>query len=249
MKFIFTLFLSCLVISCAQKSKSHIKAVPIESVKWEKLNPARGDKSPQAATLWGSRKKEVPTGFLAKFVDGFSSPEHIHNVSYKAIVIEGLIHNDQAKAPKNWMPAGSYWTQPAGQPHITSAQGPVNIAFVEIDKGPYLVKPINQEFKNGEKPFNIPASKIKWQKHTGYNVASLWKNNKQAISGYLFQFHNKLQLNIETANIVIISGVIKSQNKNLKPGSVLFVKGTTSLNLLCPSKNCLIYLKSDFFQM
>lgn len=51
-------------------------------IDWEKLNPARGDQSPQAGTIWGDRKGTEPTGFLAKFVDGFSSPPHIHNVTY-----------------------------------------------------------------------------------------------------------------------------------------------------------------------
>ena len=67
-------------------------------VKWEQLNPARGDKSPKAATLWGDRKGSVPTGFLVKFMDGFSSPPHIHNVSYCGVVISGLIHNDDPNA-------------------------------------------------------------------------------------------------------------------------------------------------------
>ncbi len=38
-------------------------------ITWEKLNPARGNQSPQAGTIWGDRNKEVATGFLAKFVD------------------------------------------------------------------------------------------------------------------------------------------------------------------------------------
>ena len=83
-------------------------------VKWEQLNPARGDKSPKAATLWGDRKGPVPTGFLVQFVDGFSSPPHIHNVSYRGVVISGLIHNDDPDAEEMWMPAGSFWTQPKG---------------------------------------------------------------------------------------------------------------------------------------
>ena len=36
------------------------------------------------------------------------------------------------------MPAGSFWTQPAGEVHITSARGQETIAYVEIDEGPYL---------------------------------------------------------------------------------------------------------------
>jgi hypothetical protein len=68
------------------------EVVLTSEVEWEKLNPARGDKSPQAATLWGDRKGTVSTGFLAKLVDGFSSPPHIHNATYRAVVISGSIH-------------------------------------------------------------------------------------------------------------------------------------------------------------
>lgn len=129
---------------------------------WEKLNPARGDQSPQAGTIWGDRNAEVPTGFLAKFVDGFSSPPHIHNATYRAVVIKGNIHNDDPAAANMWMKPGSFWTQPKGESHITSAQGEENIALVEIDKGPYLVHGIEEAFDNGERPINIDASNVVW---------------------------------------------------------------------------------------
>ncbi|AXT49434.1 DUF4437 domain-containing protein [Aquimarina sp. BL5] len=138
------------------------KVLLSSEIKWEKLNPARGDQSPQAGTIWGDRKGTEPTGFLAKFVDGFSSPPHIHNVTYRAVVIKGSLHNDDPKADNMWMKSGSFWTQPAGEPHITSAKGEENIALVEINKGPYLVKPINEAFDNGEKPINIDDSNIVW---------------------------------------------------------------------------------------
>ena len=111
-------------------------------LQWEQLNPARGDASPQAADVWGNRKEKLinqavadmlgtsmdetfdpGTGFLVKFVDGFESPPHIHNVSYRGVVISGKVHNDDPDAKEMWMPAGSYWTQPAGEVHITSAKG------------------------------------------------------------------------------------------------------------------------------
>ena len=60
------------------------KVLLSSEIVWEKLNPARGDQSPQAGTIWGDRRGSVATGFLAKFVDGFSSPPHIHNVTYRA---------------------------------------------------------------------------------------------------------------------------------------------------------------------
>ncbi|MBT8367005.1 MAG: DUF4437 domain-containing protein, partial [Deltaproteobacteria bacterium] len=96
------------------------KVVLTSEVKWEQLNPARGDKSPKAGTLWGDRNGSGPTGFLLKPVDGFESPPHIHNVSYRGVVISGLIHNDDPNADDMWMPTGSFWTQPKGGVHITA---------------------------------------------------------------------------------------------------------------------------------
>ena len=60
--------------SIAQKPTAEPTSMVVlrSEVKWDHLNPARGDKSPQAGTLWGDRKGTVPTGFLVKFVDGFS---------------------------------------------------------------------------------------------------------------------------------------------------------------------------------
>lgn len=144
------------------ESESTNKVVLSSDVEWEQLNPARGENSPLAGTLWGDRKADVATGYLGKFVDGFSSPPHIHNVTYRAIVIKGTIHNDDPSAEKLWMKPGSFWTQPQGEAHITAAKGIENIAYIEIDNGPYLVKPTDEAFDNGERPVNIDASNIVW---------------------------------------------------------------------------------------
>jgi mannose-6-phosphate isomerase-like protein (cupin superfamily) len=168
-----TIILGALVSCTNQNKKQHETALersvnPTNTVLlsseivWEKLNPARGDQSPQAGTLWGDRKEKVATGFLAKFVDGFSSPPHIHNATYRAVVIKGSIHNDDPAAENMWMNPGSFWTQPKGESHITSAKGEENIALVEIDKGPYLVQPIEEAYDNGERPINIDASNVVW---------------------------------------------------------------------------------------
>jgi len=138
------------------------KVLLSSEIKWEKLNPARGEQSPQAGTIWGDRNGNAATGFLAKFANGFSSPPHIHNVTYRAVVISGSIHNDDANAEKMWMKPGSFWTQPEGEPHITAAKGEENIALVEISSGPYLVKPIEEAFDNGERPINIDVTNVVW---------------------------------------------------------------------------------------
>lgn len=71
-----------------------------EDLEWGDLNPARGASSPRAANLWGDRSTPGAAGFLVKFREGFSSPPHIHNVTYRALVLEGEVHNDDPDAAR-----------------------------------------------------------------------------------------------------------------------------------------------------
>lgn len=234
------LLVLCLIsIGCTssiadEKPNSSFTVVPIEKVNWEKLNPARGDKSPQAGTLWGDRKGEKPTGFLAKFIDGFSSPPHIHNATYRAVVIEGLIHNDDPSAEKMWMPSGSFWTQPKGEVHITAAKGDSNIALVEIDMGPYLVLHEEDKFDSGERPVNVDPSNIVWLAPDGFKIsdtspkiAYLWGGISKAKSNGTFLwlpkgFNGKILVNSPTFRAVVIKGQVNHKgytHGDLMPGS------------------------------
>jgi uncharacterized protein YaiE (UPF0345 family) len=78
------------------------------------------------------------------------------------------------------MKSGSFWTQPKGESHITSANGEENIALVEIDKGPYLVKPIEEAFDSRERPINIDASNVVWLNSNKTNWID--SNSKSEIS-------------------------------------------------------------------
>ncbi|WKN29817.1 DUF4437 domain-containing protein [Porifericola rhodea] len=187
-------------------------------IKWEPLNPARGDQSPRAGTLWGDRNGSEPTGFLVKFAEGFSSPPHIHNITYKGVVIHGLIHNDDPTAENMWMASGSFWTQPAGEPHITAAKAEENMAFIEIEKGPYLVKPTDEAFDKGEKPINVDVSNLVWVdlavKHATKQpakVAYLWSKAKDDhLNGSLLKlpagFKGEIQSSDSTFRAVVIQG-------------------------------------------
>lgn len=245
------LCLALSILDCIAAPKDlarKISVVPVSEVNWEKLNPARGDKSPQAGTLWGDRKGEVETGFLAKFVDGFSSPPHIHNVSYRAIVIDGLIHNDDPKAENMWMPKQSFWTQPAGEAHITSAKGKLNIALVEIDKGPYLVRPVAQKFDNGERPYNIHASNILWSKNGEAQTAPMWRNSKGDIVGSLVKFKGKTKVSSKNARVVVIDGSVDLPPKNqrgLQPGSLITIKDASAEINCKEASSCTLYVKSE----
>ena len=151
-------------------------------VQWDQLNPARGDQSPRAGTLWGDRNGLEATGFLFNPVDGFESPPHIHNVTYRGVVISGLVHNDDPTAGPMWMPARSFWTQPKGRVHITSAKGPDTVAYIEIDQGPYLVMPPEEKFEPVAEPINIHDTNLVWvappspKAPKGVLVAYLWEH-------------------------------------------------------------------------
>tara|TARA_R110002020_G_scaffold17804_10_gene63141 strand:+ start:16114 stop:16968 length:855 start_codon:yes stop_codon:yes gene_type:complete len=229
---------------------------------WEQMNPARGDKSPLAGTIWGNRKDEVPTGYIGKFVDGFSSPPHIHNVTYRAIVMKGLIHNDDQKAENMWMPVGSFWTQPAGEPHITSAKGEGTMAYIEIDNGPYLVKPTNESFDQGERPINIDASNIVWLDNNQTNwisannqskISFLWKN-AEGVRGVLVKLPAHFKGNIYSKG-TILYGVIIEGNvdyimpnldavTNLDAGSYFESTGN-SVHEISTTKKALIYIRTN----
>lgn len=200
------------------------------TLEWGALNPARGEKGPKAANLWGDRRKSGASGFLVKFVDGFSSPPHIHNVSYRGVVIAGLIHNDDPNAEKMWMPAGSYWTQPAGESHITSAKGENNLIYVEIQEGPYLVHPSAEASDNGERPINVHKGNIVWLEATEeVKIAYLWGDPEgEKPSGKLLRIPAGVAVQIRSPNSALRGVVIegradyqekgKTSSQSLKPG-------------------------------
>lgn len=246
-----------------------VKVVLASEVQWDPLNPKRGDRSPQAATLWGDRNGTEATGFLVKFADGFASPPHIHNISYRGVVLAGRIHNDDPEAKPMWMPAGSYWTQPAGEVHITASKG-FGVAFIEIDKGPYLVLPEEEATDNGERPLNVDPSNIIWldrsnttwigpsasEASKGPKIAFLWGTPAEnQFSGTLVKlpagFDGVIRSEAESFQTVVIEGRLtvhvtgKAESESLTPGSYLASQGAVSVPIACdPEDPCLLYVRS-----
>ncbi|WP_299685507.1 DUF4437 domain-containing protein [uncultured Dokdonia sp.] len=238
------------------------KVVLSSEIVWEKLNPARGDQSPQAGTLWGDRNGEVATGFLAKFVDGFSSPPHIHNVTYRAVVIKGTIHNDDPDAVSMWMPPGSFWTQPEGETHITAAKGEENIALVEIDKGPYLVKPIEEAFDNGERPINIDVSNLVWLNSNKTNwidtkseaeLSFLWddSDSKGLFIKLPKAFHGTIKTDGTVLHSVVIQGDLKytlpqnQETKTLDVGSYFSATDKAIHQVAITDDEVILYIRTN----
>ena len=236
------------------------EVVLASEVEWTPLNPLRGDKSPKAGTLWGDRKGPAATGFLVKFADGFSSPPHIHNITYRGVVIRGLVHNDDPDASKMWMPAGSFWTQPAGEVHITAAKGATNVAYIEIDSGPYLVRPAKEAFDRGERPINVDASNIVWVDQPGApasangpKVAFLWGQPRDGqLSGTLVklpaEFTGMITSHGSTFRAVVIQGRPKHRGggvKTLAPGSYFGSNGKAVHRTSSEGEESIIYVRTE----
>ena len=229
------------------------------------LNPARGDLSPKSGKLWGNIREDVPSGMLVTFVDGFQSPPHIHNITYRAVVINGVVHNDDPAAEKMWMGPGSFWTQPLGENHITAANGENSTIFLEILSGPYLVKPADEAFDGGERPINIEARNImwldaedaEWVGDDGPKMAYLWgsvegnKKNGTFIklpSGYSGELSTSAPLmrvvTIQGQTGVQLSG--ESDMHSLDPGSYFGSKGEVAHKISCESEDdCILYLHTE----
>ncbi|AWB65447.1 hypothetical protein C2869_02905 [Saccharobesus litoralis] len=252
----------CLLFNTVAQAKSS-QVITTEQVDWGYLNPLRGDKSPAAADLWGDRTQNTATGMLVKFKKGFASPPHIHNISYRGVVIKGLMHNADPHAGKMWMGPGSYWTQPAGHDHITAANSVENLIYLEIDSGPYLVKPSNHAFDNGEKPVNVDHSNLVWLDaqdikflpSNGAQVASLWQSKSSSkLTGSLIKlqagFNGTLTVNANEFKAVVISGAINYASEEtktpLKLNTASFFSSTGRFAHQVKTKQeTLIYVRSD----
>lgn len=265
MGFILRIIVASVVVilsSTSVNAEQKIKVIPVSEVEWEALNPARGKSGPRAGTLWGNLKSTEATGFLARFSDGFSSPPHIHDETYRAVVISGLIHNDDPDAASMWMPPSSFWTQPKGEVHITAAKkGTSGIALVEIDQGPYVVRPPEDAFDAGEKPLNLAQSNIVWLNfpHTdvsdnGPKIAYLWGDVEEGQLNSTFiklppDYSGEIHSQGSVFHAVIISGLLNYATKApsvLAPGSYFGAEGKAVHKITTDKeKETILYIRTN----
>ena len=256
----------------AQDAAPTSEVVLASDVEWGPLNPARGDQSPRAGTLWGDRTGTGPSGFLVEFADGFSSPPHIHNITYRGVVIRGLVHNDDPDAEEMWLPTGSFWTQPAGDVHITAAEGSYNLAYIEIEEGPYLVRPTEQAFSSDDTSINVDASNVVWLDASdivwidqtggpasadGPKVAFLWGNPQDGqLSGTLVKLPagsaGTMRTQGATFRAVVVQGRIEhrapseTDAETLEPGSYFGSEGESVHEVSCGvGEDCVVYVRAE----
>ena len=270
---IYAMTMVSLSMSAMAQAEPSSEVVLRSEVQFQPLNPARGDSSPQAGLLWGDIREDVPSGALIRFADGFSSPPHIHNITYRAVVIDGSVHNDDPDAENMWMESGSFWTQPAGESHVTAAaKGAKSTAFLEILEGPYLVQPAENAFDNGERPINIEARNVVWLdssdvtwldhldkpvSHNGPKLALLWGSIQpdQRYGSFLklpAGVTGQLQGNDAWLRVVVIRGQVNYQLpgetpvKNLVPGSYFGATNSSEHRVTCEEgEDCIFYVSTE----
>lgn len=261
--------------AAAQTTAPQVEVVLRSELNFVPLNPARGDAAPQAGVLWGDIRKNMPSGVMLRFAAGFSSPPHIHNITYRGVVISGALYNGDETAVKKWMGPGSFWTQPAGEPHITAAgRNSGAIAFLEILEGPYLVQPSELAFDNGERPLNLEARNVVWLHASDVTwidiggqgtavverprMAFLWgKPENGQKNGTFLKLQagfdgGRLKGNGSQLRAVVISGQAvhrvagHTKANRLEPGSYFGSKGEIAHNLSCEAgSDCVIYVRTE----
>lgn len=258
-------FVTAAVLATEAHATPSVEVVTRDDFELIPLNPLRGDASPKAGVLWGDLREDVATGALIQFADGFSSPPHIHNITYRAVVIDGVVHNDDPTAAMFWMEPGSFWTQPAGETHITAVGPGGGLAFLEIESGPYLVRPAEEAFDNGERPINIDARNIIWLTandttwitgDAGTEMAFLWGDHSDgARHGSFVRVQPGAQVRLDTdgapLRTVLAKGELThaaqdlSAAQDLTAGSYVGSEGEVSHDMTCTgAEPCLVYISA-----
>jgi gentisate 1,2-dioxygenase len=128
-----------------------------------------------------------------------------------------------------------------------------NIAYIEIEEGPYLVMPAEKAFDSGERPMNVDTSNIVWLDASditwidqpgmsdsagGAKVAFLWGNPQAGqLSGAFIKlpagFTGEIRSHDSTFGAVVIKGGLQYQMsqavvKSLEPGSYFSSEGESA---------------------
>ena len=162
-----------------------------------------------------------------------------------------------------WMPAGSFWTQPKGEVHITAAKGSTNVALVEIDQGPYLVLPPNEAFESGERPINVDVSNIIWvdppenlTSVSGAKIAYLWGQQKTNQANGVFiklpaDFSGRIDSDASSFRAVVIQGEVqyleaKTNIQTLDSGSYFGSQNKWIHKISSPKdQSVILYVRSE----
>lgn len=97
------------------------------------------DQPQRLGPLWGIRS-EGAAGTYLKTPGGFEAPLHSHSADYRAVVIKGTWSHwvpAEGAVERVALPAGSYWTQAANEPHKDACISTEECIILLINEQPY----------------------------------------------------------------------------------------------------------------
>ncbi len=133
---------------------------------------------------------------------------------------------------------------------------------LEIDSGPYLVKPSTEKFDNGERPVNIHRDNMVWLSEyesalvSGEDIklAHLWQNKANSTQGMLVKLSKGAKGFLfgqsDEFKAVVIQGIASYQSNEtshvvkLNAGSFFSSKGEFE-HLLSTESETIIYVRTD----
>lgn len=112
-------------------------SVPVTQLKYGATGVKDGaQRELMASPAYGDLSKG-PHGTFIRMPAGFVSHTHIHTGDYWGVVISGVAVNGKAGSPDVNLPAGSYWFQKGGEPHVTKCVSPNECLFFISQSGKF----------------------------------------------------------------------------------------------------------------
>jgi len=90
----------------------------------------------QAAPAYGGLG-HGPHGTFIKMPAGYVSPTHAHTDDYWPVVVSGAMVNNKPDGADVPLPAGSYYFQKGGEPHVTKCLSPNGCIFFASQNGKF----------------------------------------------------------------------------------------------------------------
>lgn len=125
------------VAALAAPSGQPSVSVPITQLKFSPTGVSDGVHGElYAAAAYGDFSRGAH-GTFVKMPAGFVSKVHTHTEDYYAVVISGVMVSGVPGSADVQLPAGSYWFQKGGEPHISKCVSPVDCIFFVSQAGKY----------------------------------------------------------------------------------------------------------------
>jgi len=113
----------------AMKAKNSSVSTPVTELEYSPTGISDGVHGELCAAPAYGDLAHGPHGTFIKMPAGYVSPTHTHTEDYWAVVVLGVMVNKKPNGSDIPLPAGSYFFQKGGEPHITKCISPNESIF------------------------------------------------------------------------------------------------------------------------